>query len=370
MGILHKLMDAVGLGSEVAPLTPEEAKQAEAAFQDADYATALPLLERGAKAEDAQAQHSLGLMYDEGWGVKQNVKRAHGLYGQAAAQGHGAALFCLGFNSQFGIVVSEDIGKARQLYEQAVEAGDVQSLVNLAALYQEGAGGVQDFGKAAEYFRRAAENNRVNGHYGYAECILDGHVPDVDRSVAIDHLVKAAEQEHSGALARLMDLYAENDGKDFEVEQEKILDLAKLGAEIGDPASLMVHVASYWSGIGRAQDQIKAYEEAAVYLALHLEDPNFQAEVAATNLERMRAPLSDDDLEAGREAVAKNAQLEALLILAHIYGRRMGSDAMPSLEPDEEEAERWIEISFDHHGPHSRRYVGMFNGRRAFSDVG
>jgi len=40
------------------------------------------------------------------------------------------------------------------------------------------------------------------------------------------------------------------------------------------------------------------------------------------------------------------------------------------LEPDEEEAERWIEISFDHHGPHSRRYVGMFNGRRAFSDVG
>jgi hypothetical protein len=126
----------------------------------------------------------LCLLYDEGQGIKQNVKRAHKLYEQAAAQGHGAGLFCPAFNHHFGVAVSVDLVKARQFFEEAVAACDAQSLVNLGIPLSEGFGVEQDSVKVAELFRRAGEQGRFNGHYFYADCILEGQVPDIDRSVA------------------------------------------------------------------------------------------------------------------------------------------------------------------------------------------
>ncbi len=40
-----------------------------------------------------------------------------------------------------------------------------------------------------------------------------------------------------------MGLYADSEGKDFELEQGKILELAEAGAKHGDATSLTVHVS-------------------------------------------------------------------------------------------------------------------------------
>ncbi len=57
------------------------------AYQNGDYVTALneftPLAEQG----DADAQFSLGYMYDNGWGVLQNYATAYAWYNIAASNG-------------------------------------------------------------------------------------------------------------------------------------------------------------------------------------------------------------------------------------------------------------------------------------------
>ena len=62
-----------------------------AAYEKSDYAAALkfwgPLSEQG----DADAQHNLGLMHYEGWGVPWDIVKAHMWLSLAATQGDFAA---------------------------------------------------------------------------------------------------------------------------------------------------------------------------------------------------------------------------------------------------------------------------------------
>ncbi len=87
------------------------------------------------------------------------------------------------------------------------------------------------------------------------------------------------------------------------------------------------------------------------------------------NLERGRAELPDEDLDKARDAVAKNSALEIPLVLAYFYFRRLESPEMPELVPDEDGSDRWIDLSLKHHGNHTRRYAGLYNGGPTFSQV-
>ena len=81
-----------------------------AAYKRGDYATALrewlPLAEQG----DASAQYNLGVMYDEGRGVKQDYVQAMRWYRKAAAQGYASAQFNLGFMYAKSQDVKQDTG--------------------------------------------------------------------------------------------------------------------------------------------------------------------------------------------------------------------------------------------------------------------
>lgn len=366
---MRNLFASIGLGFASNPLTSEEEAMAQAAYDDEDYKTALPLLRRGAKESDPDALHRLGVMYDEGWGVKLDPKRAHELYEKAGEQDHTAVLFCLGYNYMEGSGVTKDLQQARRFYERTVEVGGTQSLVNLGRMYEDGLGGDRDIQKAADMYKRAADEGRSNGHFCYACSVLAGHLPGVDRAVGFHHLLEACKQGNQLSLTHLMRLYLERDRDTFEVSQEEVLKLAMFGAKTGHTLSLLVHVAAYWRGDNYEQDRIMAYRDLATHLAIHLEDPDFNAEAIVVHLEELRAEFSEAELDAAREAVAEHATFEVLLILAHIYYRRMGRAQMPSLQPDEEESDRWIEVSEQYYGIHSQRYVGMFEGRKLISNA-
>ncbi len=70
-----------------APIFAQDFNKGLEAYRSGDFATALkewkPLAEQG----DADAQHSLGVMYESGWGVPQDDKEAVRLYTLAAEQG-------------------------------------------------------------------------------------------------------------------------------------------------------------------------------------------------------------------------------------------------------------------------------------------
>jgi len=59
---MRNLFASIELGFASNPLTSEEEATAQAAYDDEDYKTALPLLRRGAKEGDPDALHRLGVM--------------------------------------------------------------------------------------------------------------------------------------------------------------------------------------------------------------------------------------------------------------------------------------------------------------------
>ena len=57
------------------------------AFEKGDYKTAFTIFEDLAKKGDAKAQYNLGIMYDNGEGVRQDKKRAKEWFGKACDNG-------------------------------------------------------------------------------------------------------------------------------------------------------------------------------------------------------------------------------------------------------------------------------------------
>ena len=74
-----------------------EFKDGYAAFAKKNYAVAMAYFKHAAAQGDADAQYSLGHMYDKGLGVVQDYAEAVKWYKLAAAQGRAEAQFNLGF---------------------------------------------------------------------------------------------------------------------------------------------------------------------------------------------------------------------------------------------------------------------------------
>ncbi len=106
-----------------------------AAYNKADFKTALkewkPLAEQG----DADAQNNLGVMYANGQGVAQDDKQAVSWYRKAAEQGDAKAQYNLGNMYDQGRGVAQDDKQAASWYRKAAEQGHAQAQNNLGVMY-------------------------------------------------------------------------------------------------------------------------------------------------------------------------------------------------------------------------------------------
>ena len=87
-----------------------------AAIDNGDYATAFKLIKPFAEQGDANAQYVLGSMYDNGYGVIENDKKAVKWYRLAADQGDASAQYNLGNMYRRGEGVLQDNKKAHMWY--------------------------------------------------------------------------------------------------------------------------------------------------------------------------------------------------------------------------------------------------------------
>ena len=104
--------------------TPEQQfQQGFEATERGDYQTAfklwLPLAEQG----NASTQFNLGVMYEDGRGVKQDDVEAVKWYRQAAEQGDAKAQFNLGVMYAKGQGVRQDKGQAKEWFGKACDNG-------------------------------------------------------------------------------------------------------------------------------------------------------------------------------------------------------------------------------------------------------
>jgi len=93
-----------------------------------DYTAAydewLPLAELG----DAEAQFNLGVLYDEGAGVEQNLTTAADWYRKAAEQGFIDAQTNLGIMYYHGLGVAPDLKAAAHWFRLAADQGDAEAM--------------------------------------------------------------------------------------------------------------------------------------------------------------------------------------------------------------------------------------------------
>ena len=150
--------------------TPEQQfQQGFEATERGDYQTAfklwLPLAEQG----NASTQFNLGVMYEDGRGVKQDDVEAVKWFRQAAEQGDAKAQFNLGLMYDEGRGVKQDYFEAVKWYRQAAEQGDAKAQFNLGVMYAKGQGVRQDKGQAKEWFGKACDNGYQDGCENYGK---------------------------------------------------------------------------------------------------------------------------------------------------------------------------------------------------------
>ncbi len=133
-----------------------------------DMVRALAFYSKAANQGQADSQYALGDLAFTGDGVKRNLERAAGWYKLAAARSHAGAKAQLGVMHAQGLYFPKDINKAIEYFEQAASAGDGDAQYNLGAIYLTGEGKPQDYAMAARLFEEAAEQGHALSQFNLA----------------------------------------------------------------------------------------------------------------------------------------------------------------------------------------------------------
>ncbi len=116
---------------------------------------ALEYLKKAAEGGHVEACLSLGVLYFEGDGVKQDYQKAAKYLQKAADEGSAEAYGALGGMYYEGKGVEQDYQKALEYYKKAADMGDADACHNLGLMYEKGEGVERDLQEAEEYFKKA-----------------------------------------------------------------------------------------------------------------------------------------------------------------------------------------------------------------------
>ena len=86
---------------------------------------------------------------------------------QVAEQGNAKAQFSLGKMYYEGQGVRQDYAEAVQWYRKAAEQGYAEAQFNLGNMYADGQGARQDYAQAVHWYRKAAEQGVAEAQYNF-----------------------------------------------------------------------------------------------------------------------------------------------------------------------------------------------------------
>lgn len=184
--------------------TPEEKldvlyEKGMAAFDAGNHGRALELFEKAAEQGHANAQNNCGYMYENGYGVAKDAKKAFYWYEKAIEQGNVIAMNNLGNLYYNGSGMEVDMGKALLWFERAAERGNVVSQENCGYMYENGYGTVKDEKKSFYWYEKAAEQSDAFSQYKCGMMCEKGIGTQMDEEKALYWYEKAAEQGNAEA---------------------------------------------------------------------------------------------------------------------------------------------------------------------------
>ena len=127
-----------------------------AAYQRADYASAIRIWHELGEAGDIRAIYNLGVLFDLGQGVAQDPARAAVYFNHAAQGGHPRAMSNYGRLLEQGRGVAKDEAQAAYWFHKAAESGLAEAQYNLGLMYERGRGVPKSERDAAAWYSRAA----------------------------------------------------------------------------------------------------------------------------------------------------------------------------------------------------------------------
>ncbi|WP_411819481.1 tetratricopeptide repeat protein [Hyphococcus formosus] len=261
-----------------------------------DLQHAVNLYLRAARGGNAEAQFALGELAYEGEGIEQNAKTAAGWYLLAAKQDHALAKLRLGVLYAEGNGVKRDRQKALSYFEDAAIAGEPIAQRNLAIAYLSGDGVAQNLGKAAEWFELAAAKGDAVANYNLGLLYQSGRIGPPDLTASAEKMRAGAEAGFPPAMVGLGLLLHETGGAD-----ELPVDWFELAAAQGDPQGRFLYAVALAEGDGRPQDIAGAVGQLDLILAdKSLLDPEFRRQVSSLRKTLLK------DLPRNRQATNRN----------------------------------------------------------------
>lgn len=228
------------------------------AYDAENFSEAMKWCQKAANAGNADAAHTIGIMYHYGQGVEKNISKAIAYYKKAALDGWEPAMIDLADMYYNGDGVSQDYKMAMEWYKKAADTGDGEAMNDIGAFYYFGRGVPTDYGKAMEWFQKAADAGDGTGMFNLGGMYNDGNGVMQDYGKAMEWYKKAADAGVGDAMKFIADMYHE--GKGVPQDYKKAMEWFTKAADTGDEDAAFVIGILYWNGEGVEKDYVVANE--------------------------------------------------------------------------------------------------------------
>jgi len=233
-----------------------------------EYEKAFKIFNTSMLKGNAETQYYLGKMYYYGQFVEQNKDKAFLLAKESAEQKNPKGLNLLGVCFQSGSGVKEDINKAIECYNKAAYLGYAKGFYNLGNIYHFGAEGINKNNQLAiENYLNCidlADDQTDKELSGEPENTigeiyqLGGSGVEIDLIKAKEYYLKAIDKNNAYASAHLGFMYY--DGKGIPLDLNKAFRYSTISANLNNALGQHNLGYCYLNGYGCNQDEYKAFE--------------------------------------------------------------------------------------------------------------
>ena len=207
-------------------------QKAHEAYNKGDFTTAFELFLQLSQAGDAEAQTSLGFMYQNAQGCVKDEKKALQLYTVAAEALQPYALFNLAILYAGGLGgVSHDQFKAHELFMRAAEREVLPAMYEVALMLERGLGCLQNFSEAAFWYEEGAKRGSLECFNNLGVLYKEGHGVEQNEAKCFICFSRAAEGDLAEGLYNLGLLYDQGIG--CETNNDMALDYCRKAAYKG-----------------------------------------------------------------------------------------------------------------------------------------
>jgi hypothetical protein len=220
-----------------------------------------------AERGDAEAQATLGFMYELGIETPIDGAEAVGWYWRAAYHGNTRAQLNLRQIASYGVTYDRgtrhpaDTVKASR---KAAEKGNARAQYNLAQMYEWGDGVQRDPAEAFKWYRKAAVQDVPAAQFQLGECYCNGSGVEQSIPDAVKWWSDAAVQGDPSAQFKMALCYC--NGQGVAQDYAEAVKWYREAAEQGDPKAQARLGDAYYIGLGVQADYgeaMKWYQEAA-----------------------------------------------------------------------------------------------------------